>query len=82
MCSVDASGKQEMLDNWHNFDLTQVREELIKFILAGAVQYQVCTEHKYAGSQYSDYVKTLEAKDPIKEQENLVDLEGSHESKV
>ena len=56
MVSVDSSGKEEMLDDWHNLDLTQIGEELIKFVLAGAVKNQVCTEYEDASSQDGDYV--------------------------
>ena len=54
--SVDSSGKEEMLDDRHDLDLTQVREELVKFVLAGAVEDQVRTENEYACSQDGDYV--------------------------
>ena len=54
--SVDSSGKEEMLYNWHNLDLTQIGEEFIKFVLAGAVKNQVCTEYEDASSQDGDYV--------------------------
>ena len=39
--SINACSKEEMLDDWHNLDLTQVEEELVEFFLVSAVQDQV-----------------------------------------
>ena len=39
--SINARGKQEMLDDWHDLDLAEIEEELVEFFLVGAVKDQV-----------------------------------------
>ena len=45
-----------MLDDWHDLNLTQIGEELVVFVLAGAVEDQICTENEDASSQDGYYV--------------------------
>ena len=44
--SVDTWGKEEVLDDWNDLDLTEVEEQLIELLLRGAVQDQIGPEYK------------------------------------
>jgi len=49
--SVYTRSEQEMLQNWGHLQLRQVGEQLVKFVLARAVNNQVCTEREDASRQ-------------------------------
>ena len=63
--SVDASGEEEMLDDGHHLDLTEVEEQLVKLLLVGAVQNQVRPEDEDASRQDRQNLKCLEADNSI-----------------
>jgi hypothetical protein len=44
--SINSTCKQEMLDQWHNFDHAQVSKELVVFVRILAIEYQICSEHE------------------------------------
>ena len=69
-----------MLDNWHHFDLAEVDEELIVFVLGSAIEYQVGTEHKDTCSHYWKDFQTFEANYSVINQEDLVNLEDASEA--
>jgi hypothetical protein len=49
--SVYTSSEQEMLQNWGHLKLRKVGEQLVKFVLARAVNNQVCAEREDASRQ-------------------------------
>ena len=71
-----------MLYDWHHFDLTQVKEELVKLLLIRAVKNQIRSEDKDAGSQDGQNFKRLKANYAIEQEVDLIDFQRAHESKV
>jgi hypothetical protein len=49
--SVYTSSEQEMLQNWGHLQLRKIGEQLVKFVLARAVNNQVCAETEDASRQ-------------------------------
>ena len=72
--SINARGKQEMLDDWHDLDLAEIEEELVEFLLVGAVKDQVWPENEDASSQDWQNFKRLKANDPVKQKVDLIDF--------
>ena len=81
-CSVDSSGEEEVLDDGHHLDLAEVKEQLVKLLLVGAVEDQVGPEDEDACSQDWQDLKSLKADNPIQQQVDLVDLQSADEAKV
>ena len=46
MLSVDSRCEEEVLDDWNDLDLAQIKEQFIEFLLAGAIENQIGTEDK------------------------------------
>lgn len=63
-----------MLNNWHDLDLAEVKEELVKLLLVGAVKDQVWSENEDASSQDWQNFKRLKANDPVEEKVDLIDF--------
>lgn len=70
-----------MLDDWHHFDLAHVHKQLVELFLVLAVEYQVSSEHEDAGSHDRQNLEAFEAENPVKQQEQLVNLKNATESK-
>ena len=82
MRSVDASGKEEVLDDRHNLDLAEVKEELVKLFLVSAVQNQVSPEDKYAGCKYRQNFQSFEAYNSVQQHVHLVHLKTTYKAVV
>lgn len=80
--SVDARGEEEVLDQRHNPNLAEVQEELIKFLLVGAVQDEVGAEDEDGSREDGKNLQGFEPNYPVKEQINLVDLQDGNEGEV
>ena len=63
-----------MLNNWHDLDLAEVKEELVKLLLVGAVKDQVWSENEDASNQDWQNFKRLKANDPVEEKVDLIDF--------
>ena len=79
-CSIDTRCEEEVLDDWNDFNLAQIQEQLIELFLACAVQDQVGTEYKDSGCQDWQDIQTLIAQDAIQQQEDLINLKHSNEA--
>ena len=71
-----------MLNDWHDFNLAQIGEELIKLVLTRAVKNQVGAEDENTSCEDSKDIQAFKANDSVEQQEQLVDFEGSHKGKV
>ena len=50
-----------MLNYWHDFDLAQIREEFIEFLLTRAVKNQVGAEDEDASCENGEDVQAFKA---------------------
>lgn len=71
-----------MLQNRGHLQLRQVREQLVEFVLARAVDYQVCAEREDAGRQDRQNLKTFEAQNSVPNLIYLVYLYHIHKCEV
>lgn len=69
LCSVDTGGKEEVLNDGHDFHLAQVSEELVEFVLARAVEDQVGAEDEDACCKNGKDIQAFEAKNSVEKQE-------------
>ena len=77
--SVDSCGKEEVLNDWHYLQLTQVGEEFVILLYACAVQNEVSAEDEDASGKDRQDVKAFKSKNSVKEKEQLVDFESADE---
>ena len=70
-CSVDARGEEEVLQDRHDPDHAQVREQLVVFFLALAILYQVGAEDEDGCAEDGQHFERLEAEDAIPQQIDL-----------
>ena len=77
--SVDTCSEQEVLDDWHDLDLTKVKEKLIELLLIGAVEDQVGSEDEDASGEDRQDLEGLKADNTIEEKEDLIDLKYANE---
>lgn len=80
--SVKARGKQEVLYDWHDLNLTHVNEKFVKLFLRGAIENKVGSEHENSRSQNGQNIKSFEAKNPVENQENLVNFQSATKGEV
>ena len=64
-----------MLNDGYDFELAQIDEELVEFLLVGAVQNEVGSEDEHACRQDRQQFEGLETKNPVEQEEDLVNLQ-------
>ena len=56
-----------MLNDWHDFNLAQIGEELIEFVLTRAVKNQVGAEDENTSCENSEDIQAFKANDSVEE---------------
>ena len=74
MKSINDGGEKELLDDWHNLDLTEVKEELVKLLLVSAVQNEVGSEDKDTSRKGRQDFQSLKANNPVQEHVHIVNF--------